>query len=84
MQLFEIACKEDILKICHWDFSYLVVNKNGRRVKCQDFFVPLQSGLILDLISCSSKSTNLIVVNLLIGIAEDQDHLEKYFDKRTK
>ena len=25
-----------------------------------------------------------MVVNLLIGIAEDQDHLEKYFDKRTK
>ena len=23
-------------------------------------------------------------MNLLIGIAEDQNHLEKYFDKRTK
>ena len=25
-----------------------------------------------------------MVVNLLIGIAEDQNHLEKYLDKRTK
>ena len=25
-----------------------------------------------------------MVVNLLIGIAEDQDHLEKYFVKRTE
>ena len=25
-----------------------------------------------------------MVVDLLIGIAEDQDHLEKYFVKRTK
>ena len=84
MQSLEIACEKDILKICFWDFSYSVVNKSVKHVKCQDFFVPLQSGLILDLISCSSKSKSLIVVNLLIGIAEDQDHLEKYFDKRIK
>ena len=37
MQSLEIACEKDILRICLWDFSYSVVNKNGRRVKCQDF-----------------------------------------------
>ena len=37
MQSLEIACEKDILKICRWDFSYSVVNKNSRRVKYQDF-----------------------------------------------
>ena len=37
MQSLEIACEKDILKICRWDYSYSVVNKNGRRVKCQNF-----------------------------------------------
>ena len=40
MQSLEIASEQDMLKICRWDFSYSVVNKNGRRVKCQEFFVP--------------------------------------------
>ena len=37
MQSLEIACEKDILKICHWDVLYSVVNKIGRRVKYQDF-----------------------------------------------
>ena len=37
MQSLAIAGEKDILKICRWDFSNSVVNKNGRRVKCQDF-----------------------------------------------
>ena len=46
-QSLEIACEKDVLKICRWNFSYSVVNKNGRRVKYR-IFVPLQSGLILE------------------------------------
>ena len=37
IQSLEIGCEKDVLKICLWDFSYSVVNKNGRRVNCQDF-----------------------------------------------
>ena len=37
MQSLEIACEKDILEICRCDFSYSVVNKNGRRSKYQEF-----------------------------------------------
>ena len=59
--------------------AYSVVNKNSRRVKCQDFFTLTEwpyPG------TCSTvKSKSLMVVNLLIGTAEDQDRLEKYLTK---
>ena len=51
IESLEIACEKDILKICHWDFSYSVVNKNGRRVKCQDFCA-YKVALFWNLISC--------------------------------
>ena len=81
MQSLEIGCGKDILKICRWDFSYSVVNKIGRRVKCQDFCILCRVALSWNLISSWSKSKSLMVVNLLIGIAEDQDHLENILTK---
>ena len=52
IQSLEIGCEKDILKICHWDLSYSVVNKNGRRVKCQDFCTLCRVALSWNLISC--------------------------------
>ena len=37
MQSFETAGEKDILKFCPWDFLYSVINKKGKRLKCQDF-----------------------------------------------
>ena len=39
MQSLEIAREKNILKFCHWEFSYSVVNKNSEGVKCQDFCI---------------------------------------------
>ena len=72
--------EKDIRKICRWDFSYSVVKK-WQTCEVSGFLYPYRVALSWNLISCWSKSKSL---NLLIGVAEDQDHLEKYFDKRTK
>ena len=37
----------ELMELCQPKKAYSIVNKNGRRVKCQ-VFVPLQSGLILE------------------------------------
>ena len=66
--------------------GFFILSRKQKWQTCEvsAFFVPLQSDLILDLISCSCKSKSLMVVNLLLFIAEDQDHFEKYLAKRTK
>ena len=66
--------------------GFFIFSRKQKWKTCEvsGFLYPYRVVLSWNLISCWSKSKSLMVMNLLIGIAEDQDYLEKYFDKRIK